>query len=390
MNYRSAWVLFVLAWVLFVLLTVIPLSIGAQAPTPAPQSVTVQAIAPARNPLPPEQASAGVTKFSYLVYGDTRGRRDGIDLQYEHSLVVDSMLLTIKRLQSTEYAVKFVMQTGDAVVNGGDARHWNTSFVGLINRLTTEGGIPYFLAPGNHDVTAAQNLDSPQRQQALRNYLQALSTMIPSESASRRLPEYPTYAFAYGNTFVLALDSNISDDQTQFNWAKAQLEGLDRKRFVNVVVVFHHPPFASGPHGGPRTEPQSLGMRTRYLPLFRAHHVKIVFTGHDHLFDHWVERYTDESGRHRMDLITTAGGGAPLYGYQGEPDTSEYVRAYQASRVSLEHLVKPGINPGDNPYHYLVVRVDGERMDVEVIGVDFGANFSPYRSNKASLVDVDR
>src|SRR6266571_6508758 len=143
---------------------------------------TVRAIAPATRPLPPEEASASVTRFSYLVYGDTRGRRDGIDVQYEHSLVVDGVLEAIKRLEATDYPVRFIMQTGDAVFNGGDPHQWNTSFVGLINRLTTEGGVPYFLAPGNHDVTTApapddpgrrqllQALDDPGRQQALRNY----------------------------------------------------------------------------------------------------------------------------------------------------------------------------------------------------------------------------
>ena len=44
------------------------------------------------------------------------------------------------------------LQSGDAVVNGRDARQWNVSFVGLINRLTTEGGVPYYLAPGNHEL----------------------------------------------------------------------------------------------------------------------------------------------------------------------------------------------------------------------------------------------
>ncbi|PYS18511.1 MAG: hypothetical protein DMG11_33155 [Acidobacteria bacterium] len=146
------------------------------------------------------------------------------------------------------------MNTGDAVFDGGDVRRWNNSFVGLVNRITTEGGLPYFLAPGNHDVTVAENLDNPQRQQGLRNYLQAMSQLIPPDNARRRLAGYPTYAFGYGNTFVLALDSNIANDATQFEWARKQLEGLNRNRYVNVIAAFHHPVFSSGPHGGPNLE----------------------------------------------------------------------------------------------------------------------------------------
>ena len=56
-----------------------------------------------------------------------------------------------------------------------------------------------------------------------------------------------------------------------------------------------------------------MELRKRYMPLFNAQRVRIVFSGHEHLFEHWVERYTDASGAHRMDLVVSGGGGAPLY-----------------------------------------------------------------------------
>ncbi|PYS18512.1 MAG: hypothetical protein DMG11_33160 [Acidobacteria bacterium] len=67
-----------------VLLAGLVTSHASQAPPPA-----VRTIAAPGKPLPLEDASAGVTKFSYIVYGDTRGRADGVELQYEHGLVVD-------------------------------------------------------------------------------------------------------------------------------------------------------------------------------------------------------------------------------------------------------------------------------------------------------------
>jgi len=42
-----------------------------------------------------------------------------------------------------------------------------------------------------------------------------------------------------------------------------------------------------------------------------------------------------------MDLIVSGGGGAPSYAYTGEPDLRDYLKANQASKVSLAHLVKP-------------------------------------------------
>ncbi len=139
-----------------VLMTVAPHVVVAQ--TPSAEGVV--AIKCPLIPLPAEAASANATRFSFIVYGDTRGRRDGVDPQYEHSLVVESMLATIGSLKNGPDAVRFVLQSGDAVVNGRDPKQWNVSFVGLINRLTTEAGVPYYLVPGNHDVTAAGD---PQR-----------------------------------------------------------------------------------------------------------------------------------------------------------------------------------------------------------------------------------
>ena len=94
------------------------------------------------------------------------------------------------------------------------------------------------------------------------------------------------------------------------------------------------------------------------------------------------------TGWHRMDLVVTGGGGAPIYTYQGEPDVSQYLRENQAAGVTLEHVVKPGLDAGDNPYHFVVVRVDGDRMDLQVIGVDWGTGWRPYRSNRTDLNDA--
>lgn len=372
---------------LLVLLLLFPATTRAQDESPVSEVVAIEA---PRDPLPPEEESAGEERFSFIIYGDTRGRRDGVDPQYEHSLVVESMLRSIESLRNGPDPVRFVLQSGDAVVNGRNPTQWNVSFVGLINRLTREGGVPYFLAPGNHDVTSAADLDAPGRLIGLRNYLSAVSRLIPPDGATRRLDGYPTYAFGYGNTFVLALDSNIPDDPKQLAWARAQLEGLDRERYVHVVAFFHHPPFSSGPHGGSTVEPQAAAVRSQWMPLFREFAVSMLFTGHEHLFEHWVERYVDANGRHRrIDQIVSGGGGAPLYWYTGEPDLRSYRADASADSVRISHLVRPGPKRGDNPYHYAIVHVDGPAVWMEVIGVDWGVRFAPYTSNRTSLSDTD-
>jgi hypothetical protein len=98
-----------------------------------------------------------------------------------------------------------------------DVKQWNVSFVPLIDRLTTEGGVSYFLVPGNHEGTATDV--------GMKNYLDAVGTPIPEESSPRRLKGHTTFSFGYGNTFVIGLDANIAGDEAQYNWTKAQLEG---------------------------------------------------------------------------------------------------------------------------------------------------------------------
>jgi hypothetical protein len=348
-------------------------------------TTSVRAITPPASPLPPENQTAGITKFSFIAYGDTRGEFDGTLINSAHLSVVTSMLNRVRAYAGSDSAIRFVVQSGDMVVDGKQPRMLNVSYVPVIERITTVANIPYFLAPGNHDVTNSMNVADTLRQKGLANTLAANARLIPPEGSPRRLNGYATYAVGYGNTFLIFYDSQIAGDSVQYEWVRRQLEGLDRRRYVNVVVVGHHPAFSSGPHGGPTLEAQTAIIRERYMPLFRKHHVKLLLVGHEHFFEHWVERYQDSTGTHRLDEVLTGGGGAPLYGYMGEPALTEYMQKNSASRVRLQHLVRPAVDPGANPFHYVIVHVDGAKLRVEVIAPAWGAGFAPYRTN---VVDI--
>jgi hypothetical protein len=349
---------------------------------------TVRPIDPGSVALPPEAASASETRFSFIAYGDTRGQDDGSVLQVEHGKIVDAMIAAIRTRASGRFPVRFVLQSGDGVTAGSDADQWNVSYTPLVERLLAEGGVPYFLAVGNHDVTG-RPIDDPQRQPGLRNTLAAMSKIYPPEESPRRLDGYPTFAFGYGNVFVIAIDSNIGADEPQFNWVARQLDTLDRARYRHIVCVFHHPVFSSGPHGGPIVEGQTAALRRLYMPLFRKHHVRMIVAGHDHLLDHFVERYSDAGGRHRLDQLVTGGGGAPIYTYRGEPDLTEYLAAGKAEDVSVDHLIRPGLNTEDNPHHFVVVQVDGDALSLEVIGTG-PAPYQPYGQVVVDLADNPR
>jgi len=346
----------------------------------------VRAIEPSAVALPPESATRGITRFSFIAYGDTRGPADGKIIQPMHRDVVNDMLDAIGTERRLGFPVGFIVQCGDAVANGRDANQWNVSFTPLVERLLRDGRVPYFFAVGNHDVGGTP-VGDPDRQVGLTNVTAAMAKLWPPEGSPKRLAGYPTFAFGYGPMFVVALDSNVAGDMTQFQWVSDQLDRLDRRRFPLVAAIFHHPPITSGSHGGPVVERESETMRRLYLPLFRKHHVRMTIAGHDHLYDHYIEHYEDESGIHRLDELVTGGGGAPIYRYRGEPDLARYA-ASAAQSVTIEHPIRPGSIEADNPHHFVILEVDGDRIWLKLVAT-VARPFQPYGQERVELADRD-
>ena len=63
--------------------------------------------------------------------------------------------------------------------------------------------------------------------------------------------------------------------------------------------------------------------------------------------------------------------------YRGEPDLELYLKENAAQRVRIEHLIKPGPSIEDNPHHFVIVRVDGEKLSLEVV-TGPAAPYAPY------------
>jgi hypothetical protein len=82
----------------------------------------------------------------------------------------------------------------------------------------------------------------------------------------------------------------------------------------------------------------------------------------------------------------SGGGGAPIYTYRGEPEVQAYLAAGADHDVRVQHLTKPGVTPADNPHHFVIVQVDGDRLSVEVIGTG-GNDYKPY--NGQSRIELN-
>src|SRR5258705_3498717 len=88
-----------------------------------------------------------------------------------------------------------------------------------------------------------------------------------------------------------ALDSTYMDEK-QLKWFEEQLvaSGSEWK-----IAFFHHPPYSSGEtHGSDET------LRTQLEPLFVKYGVKVVLTGHQHIYEpiqpqEWIADLITES-----------------------------------------------------------------------------------------------
>src|SRR5580704_5036119 len=108
-------------------------ALGQQQPAPPPPIAlaAVKPIDPPATPLATETASAGVTRFSFIAYGDTRSSGtlgvpgDGEVINPEHARVMDAMIAKVRALAPTPFPVRFVLQSGDAVLRGQNAAMWN-------------------------------------------------------------------------------------------------------------------------------------------------------------------------------------------------------------------------------------------------------------------------
>ena len=52
--------------------------------------------------------------------------------------------------------------------------------------------------------------------------------------------------------------------------------------------------------------------------------------------------------------------------------------------MRVEHLMTPGSTPEENPHHFVVVQVDGDRLSLEVVGVGPG-DYTPYPGGRARI-----
>ncbi len=202
----------------------------------------------------------------FVALGDGRSQDDsGVDAKW-HDILLDAV----------GNDPLFILDTGDLVKDGKDDPQW------VDWMQETDAFNPYYPhqpSIGNHDD------DSVEGDAALYNSLFALPTNTSSNTED-------FYYFTAGDAIFVAISSttyNADAFVEQATWLDAVLSANADKRWK--FVWMHHPPYTShGDFFGVEFNhpPNEVNQNQALIPIFDAHHVDMVFAGHNHYYERFA------------------------------------------------------------------------------------------------------
>ena len=209
----------------------------------------------------------------------------------------------------------FVIWSGDVVYGYGADALDLTSEYAVFLKSARRLGVPFFNAPGNHEIHMAKCGE----RESERQFIEHFGALYGS--------------FDYGDLHFIALDTEECDhvgkiEGPQLDWLRRDLEA---NKAARGIFVFFHTEMFQAPNDEEAASHAPIANAADLHQLFLQYPVKAVFAGHEHLFDHRT--------RDGIEYFVLGGGGAPLY---ASPD-------------------KGGFS------HYLVVRMRGGKLDYTLI-----------------------
>jgi acid phosphatase type 7 len=247
--------------------------------------------------------------LTFLVYGDDRTDPTA------HAAVVRALAAT---------SSDFLVNTGDMVEDGGRAADWQ-SFFDVEARLLCDRAL--FVAIGNHEL-----YDDRAGANFARYFGFADAAGSVQLHGSVRL----------GNVRLFFLNAvqawGAGEDP---HWLERELDRAENEPgLLWRIAVMHQGPWSSGPHGG-----NAILIKARVPELLAAHHVDLLFAGHDHIYERG-----DAGG---MKYVISGGGGAPLYRTSKIASTRKEESTYHFIDVTTE----------DNAISMVAKRIDGSLLE---------------------------
>ena len=208
--------------------------------------------------------------------------------------------------QMQQWKPELILHTGDIAYDNGTTDDFIAGFFKPYQALIAN--VPLYPAMGNHEFHTGNG----------RIYKEVFE--MPKSTGSNE--DY--YSFNIDSVHIVSLNTNLdyAAGSKMNTWLQQDLAASKHKW---KIVIFHHPPYSSGTHGGDTAVAAALS------PIFESNGVDLVLNGHDHVY----ERNQEVNG---VEYIVTGGGGRSVY----SKDTSN---PYSAKFVADNHFVGLKVYP---------------------------------------------
>ena len=259
--------------------------------------------------------------------------------------------------------------SGDAVFFGTQQALWDQFFEAKDGDFSVQNALaslPMMVTNGNHDALSV-------------NFI-AQFAMPQAQSDGERAEGEEWYSFDYGNVHVAVLNDTVLDESvlggSESQWLAADLAAVDRTKTPWVFVVHHRPFYTCQSNHRP-----DASLRQSWQPIFDQHHVDLVFTGHNHVYERSVP-IRGLMGGEGMAASSEANG-IPVIDGQGLPSGTIYLVSAGAGAELYGVSTECGLTQAAlSAHNYLRVDVDGLDITVAAINTDTGATIDTFTYSK--------
>lgn len=270
---------------------------------------------------------------------------------------------------ATSGSVDFILNVGDICTHDGRRpAHWRKFLIENKIQSPLLNEVAYLPTAGNHERISNTRWGLP-------NYKSIFGYA-------------PFYSIEFKDAELFVLDSEVicdlyqdmddtvqdelydqwyvSSDPENPAWLERKL-AESNKPFK--MISMHIPPISFGRHFSDWTGEGDYGnripaKRRELLELFSKYNVQVVFSGHEHVYQHNILHMKDADSEHDLHVVVTSGGGVPL---RHLPDSNEFDSQlayfhdndYNVERVSLKKC-----------FHYCQVEITPSELVIETYRVD--------------------
>lgn len=278
-----------------------------------------------------------IKPFKFIVVGDTQNGGGFGDNSWAYPKLVDAFV---------KKDFDLMIHTGDATDQGNDLKSWHQFFQASLPFSVSK---PMHIVAGNHDTGTNCLTDKTQKKlpDEGANYDYLLGYDYEGVKERRITPFKDRYfSFDYSNCRFLFIDTQNSKmaekNSNQWFWLEEKLTNIPKHYWI--IAILHRAPIElkENSEGNYYLKEEKFG--SYILPILLKHHVKLILTGHAHIFQSMII-----GGKYPVYYVISGGAGNELR---------------RNNPILAPELKKLGIIYREDSSHYLLVEVKGNEIEI--------------------------